>query len=55
MIDMTKSLLREGVGMGGAALIAYGAWLAYAPAGYLTAGLFLMAGAVLSAMNAKRS
>ena len=50
-----KNLLREGAGMAGAALIAYGAWLAYAPAGYLVAGLLLMAGAVLSTMNAKRS
>ena len=31
----------------GAGLVAYGAWLIYAPAGYLVAGLMMTAAAVL--------
>ena len=47
-----KDLLRETAGLAGAALIAFGAWLAYPPAGYIVGGLLLMAGAVVSTMKA---
>ena len=56
---MTKLLswaarnLGEGVrdlsGLAGAALVAYGAWLIYPPAGFIVGGLMLLAGAVFSA------
>ena len=44
----TSDIAREAAGLAGAGLIAYGGWLAYAPPGYRMAGLFLMAGAMLS-------
>jgi hypothetical protein len=35
--------------LGGAALVAYGAWEAYAPAGPIVGGVLLIAGAILRA------
>lgn len=35
--------------LGGAALIAYGAWQAYPPAGPITGGVLLIAGVILRA------
>ena len=40
-------LLRDGGGLAGAALIAYGAWLVFPPAGFITGGVLLLAGALL--------
>ena len=40
-------------GVGGVSLVAYGAWLIYAPAGFITAGIFLVAGAFLLGGKAK--
>ena len=48
-------LLRDGVGLLGAALIAYGAYGVHPALGYAVAGLFLMAGAVLSARSPRGS
>ena len=48
-------LLREGAGLAGAALIAYGAYQIHPALGYGVAGLLLMAGAVLSAQKPRRS
>ena len=50
----TSDIVREDAGLAGATLIAYGAWLAYAPAGYIVGGMLLMAGAVLSAWSPRR-
>lgn len=36
-------------GTAGVALISYGAWLIYEPAGYITGGIMLVAGALLGA------
>jgi hypothetical protein len=42
-------LLRDAVGVTGCGSIAYGAWLAWHPAGFVVAGGFAVAGALLSA------
>lgn len=43
-------VLRELAIIGGIALVAYGAWLVYPPAGFITGGLLLLAGGILAAM-----
>lgn len=40
-------MIRDLVGLFGAASIAYGAWMAYPPAGFIVAGAFAMTGAYL--------
>ncbi len=45
-------LLRDLVGLGGAASVAYGAWLAWPPAGFMVGGLFALGGAWLAARTA---
>jgi membrane-bound ClpP family serine protease len=42
-------LLLDSAGVAGAALIAYGAWLIYAPAGFISAGVLLLVGVLFSA------
>lgn len=51
---MTKvmGLVRDLIAAIGAGLIAYGAWVAYAPAGLMIAGLFILVAAVLHANRA---
>lgn len=41
------SLLRDTIGLAGAAAITYGAWLIYPPAGFIVGGAFLFAWAFL--------
>jgi hypothetical protein len=56
MNNMSKiELLREGAGLAGAALIAYGAYLVHPALGYGVAGVFLMLGAMLSAWKPRGS
>jgi hypothetical protein len=43
------ALIRELAGLAGAGLIAYGAWLVYAPAGFVTGGILLLAGSLAAA------
>jgi len=43
-------LVRDLVGMTGAALVAYGAWQIYQPAGFITGGAMLIAGVAYSAI-----
>jgi hypothetical protein len=43
MIKTLQVLLLDLVGVAGAVLLAYGAWLAYRPAGFLVAGVLLLA------------
>lgn len=43
------ALLRDALGLLGASLIAYGAWLVYPPAGFIVAGALLLAGVWLTA------
>jgi hypothetical protein len=42
-------LLCDAAGIGGAGLIAYGAWLVYAPAGFIVGGILLLIAAVMAA------
>lgn len=44
-------VLRDLVGIAGAGLISYGAWLVYVPAGYAVGGLLLLIGAFLAAVD----
>ncbi|MBP7704189.1 MAG: hypothetical protein KA105_02750 [Caulobacter sp.] len=46
--------LRDGAGLAGAALIAFGAGKIYEPAGFIVAGLFLVAFAVLTGATPKK-
>ena len=47
------SILPDALMIGGAAALSYGAGLVYAPAGFIVAGLLLMAAGVLTARVAK--
>jgi hypothetical protein len=40
---------RDVAGLSGIALVSYGAWLIYSPAGFIAGGAILLAGAVASA------
>jgi len=43
-------LVRDLIGLAGLALIAYGAWLIYEPAGFIVGGLLLVVGVMLRAL-----
>lgn len=43
--------LRDLVGLSGVGLVAYGAWLIYPPAGFITAGFLLIVGALMVALG----
>jgi hypothetical protein len=40
-------MLRDAAGIAGVGLIAYGAWLVFPPAGYITGGTLLLTGALI--------
>ena len=40
-------ILHDLIGVIGASLVAYGAWLVFPPAGFITGGVLLLAGALL--------
>jgi hypothetical protein len=46
---MVPPVLRDGIGLAGAASFTYGAWLIYEPAGFMVGGVLLVATAVLLA------
>jgi hypothetical protein len=46
-MNLSIVILLDLVGLVGAGLVVYGAWLAFPPAGLITGGLLLLAGAVL--------
>lgn len=48
MAAKLKSAFVDLVGIGGAALVSYGAWLIAPPAGFITGGLLLITGCVLN-------
>lgn len=48
------ALAREAIGLGGAGLIVWGAWLIYAPAGLIVGGAMLCLFAYVSAKAAAR-
>lgn len=41
--------VRDAIGVCGAALVAYGSWMVYEPAGFIVGGALLLVGAVLHA------
>jgi hypothetical protein len=51
--EVGAALLRDGAGLAGVALMAYGAWLIYPPAGFIAGGAFLLLGALLASRNAE--
>jgi len=51
LVIAMPALIRSGIGIGGAGLIAYGAWMIYAPVGYIVGGVLLIAGVILSEMS----
>jgi hypothetical protein len=51
MIKVDRQTVREIIGVCGAALAGYGAWLHYAPAGYMVAGGVLVGLAVIGTMR----
>ncbi|EJB02893.1 hypothetical protein Rleg9DRAFT_1707 [Rhizobium leguminosarum bv. trifolii WSM597] len=48
-VGVIPALVRDAVGLLGAAAIAYGSWLVYVPAGYIVAGVLLILFAILTA------
>ena len=44
-------LIRDLAGLCGVGLVSYGAWLIYPPAGFITAGILLIVGALLIALG----
>lgn len=47
------SLIRDCIGIAGAALLVYGAWLIYRPAGFILAGVLMMLVAIVMARRAE--
>jgi hypothetical protein len=47
------NLLRDLAGLAGIGAIAYGAWMIYPPAGFITGGLLLVVGALALALAPK--
>ncbi len=47
LLSVLPVVLRDVVGLAGAGLVAYGAWLVFPPAGFITGGVLLLAGALL--------
>lgn len=44
-------VLRDTAGLGAVGLISYGSWLVYEPAGFIVAGVMLLAGSLLTARS----
>lgn len=44
-------LMRDVAGLGGVGLVSYGAWMVYPPAGFISAGILLIVGALLTALG----
>ena len=44
-------LVRDLAGLCGVGLVSYGAWMIYPPAGFITAGILLIVGALLLALG----
>lgn len=48
VLKLAPVIVGDGAGVAGVGLVAYGSWLVYAPAGFIVAGVLLIAGAFLS-------
>ncbi len=46
-------LLRDVAGLAAVGLISYGAWLVYEPAGYITGGVLLLAGTLVTSFEGR--
>ena len=46
------AVARDIFGLAGVGLVSYGAWLVYVPAGFISGGTLLIAGALLSGRSA---
>ncbi|MBX9945106.1 MAG: hypothetical protein K2Y40_13560 [Reyranella sp.] len=46
-------LVRDLAGLCGVGLVSYGAWLIYTPAGFITAGILLIVGALLISLGGR--
>ena len=46
-------LIRDLAGLCGVGLVSYGAWLIYPPAGFITAGILLIVGALLISLGSR--
>ena len=46
-------LVRDMAGLCGVGLVSYGAWLIYPPAGFITAGILLIVGALLISLGSR--
>ncbi len=44
-----RDVARDLAGLSGCGMVSYGAWLVYAPAGFIVAGIMLVAAALLTA------
>lgn len=49
LVSRIVPVVRDILALAGAALVAYGAWLIYAPAGFIAGGVLLLAATILSA------
>ena len=50
--SVAPAVIRDLSAIAGAGLVAYGAWLAYPPAGYIIAGAIMLTAAILGARRA---
>lgn len=48
-LQTLRDIARDAAGLTGAALLAYGAWRVYPPAGFIVLGLLLLAGSYFNA------
>lgn len=53
MAATLPDLLRDLAGIGAVVLIAYGCWLIYQPAGFIAAGILILAGVLASASRSR--
>jgi len=51
LANTVPALVRDIAGVAGVALVSYGAWLAWQPAGFMVGGALLIAGALLTASD----
>lgn len=50
---VVPGLVRDLAGLCGVGLVSYGAWLIYTPAGFITAGILLIVGALLISLGSR--
>lgn len=55
LLRAVPALLRDLMGLAAVGSIGYGAWLVYAPAGFITAGVLVLAGVLALSVRAPRA